>query len=69
MQLNDAKQSRAVRPWASLGRDRSGASAIEYSLIAALIGLAIVVAASFLGVNVHDMFMMFGTLDAWNAQP
>jgi len=65
MQPIARKDVRALRPLAGFWHERSGATAIEYSLIAALIGLAIVIAAGLLGVNLHDAFMMFGTLDAW----
>ncbi len=36
--------------------DESGATAIEYSLLAALIGVAIISAASTLGTNVSNTF-------------
>jgi Flp pilus assembly pilin Flp len=69
MQLDDRKGISAKRFLAGLLRDRSAATAIEYSLLAALIGLAIVIAAGLLGVSLHDLYLMFGNLDAWNAQP
>jgi pilus assembly protein Flp/PilA len=69
MELKDRKDARASRSWAGLWRERSGATAIEYSLIAALIALAIIIGVGMLGLSVHDMFMMFGTLDVWNTQP
>lgn len=41
---------------ARFAKDESGATAIEYGLIAALIGLAIVVGATTLGNNLSDQF-------------
>lgn len=41
---------------ARLGKDRSGATAIEYGLIAALIGIAIVAGASALGDTLEGLF-------------
>jgi|CXWK01.1.fsa_nt_gi pilus assembly protein Flp/PilA len=40
--------------------DESGATAIEYSLIAALIGLAIMVGASSLGNEISNLFNYVG---------
>jgi len=37
-------------------KDESGATAIEYGLIAALIGLAIVIGAGALGNSINDQF-------------
>ena len=45
-------------------RDESGASAIEYGLIAGLIGLALITVISQLGGNLSTMF---GTLSAFFA--
>lgn len=42
-------------------KDESGATAIEYGLIAALIALAIVTAAGTLGDNLGTMFENIGT--------
>lgn len=45
-------------------KDESGATAIEYGLIAALIALAIVVGASALGNSISDLFnRISGELD------
>ncbi|SFI84040.1 Flp family type IVb pilin [Aerobium aerolatum] len=41
---------------ARFAKDESGATAIEYGLIAALIGLAIVVGAGALGNGLNDQF-------------
>ncbi|VAW46975.1 Flp pilus assembly protein, pilin Flp [hydrothermal vent metagenome] len=44
--------------------DESGATAIEYGLIAALIGVGIIVAATALGGSLTDLFdNIAGTLD------
>ena len=45
-----------VRLLCRLGKNRSGATAIEYSLIAAGIALAIVATVQALGTNVQGMF-------------
>jgi len=37
-------------------RDESGASAVEYGLIVALIAVVIIIAVTALGVNLGDMF-------------
>ena len=42
--------------FARFAQDESGATAIEYGLIAALISVAIITAASFLGGNLGDLF-------------
>ncbi len=42
--------------FARFAQDESGATAIEYGLIAALISVAIITAASLLGGNLSDMF-------------
>lgn len=39
------------------GQDESGATAIEYGLLAALIGVAIVGGAAALGTNLNDGFV------------
>ncbi|SDA83443.1 Flp family type IVb pilin [Mesorhizobium qingshengii] len=41
-------------------KDESGATAIEYGLIAALIALAIIVGAGALGNAINDKFMKIG---------
>jgi pilus assembly protein Flp/PilA len=41
--------------------DESGVTAIEYGLIAALVGVGIIVGASFLGVELNDLFNDIGT--------
>ena len=47
---------RLARFAAPLGRDRRGATAIEYALIAALIGTAIVVGVTQVGVSLQTLF-------------
>ena len=42
-------------------RDESGATAIEYGLIAALIGCGIIVAATQLGTDLSTLFTNIGT--------
>jgi pilus assembly protein Flp/PilA len=42
--------------FARFAQDESGATAIEYGLIAALISVAIITAASLLGGNLSNMF-------------
>ncbi len=42
-------------------RDESGATAIEYGLIAALIALAIMVGAGALGNSINNQFMAIGS--------
>ena len=46
---------------ARFAQHESGATAIEYGLIAALIGLAIVAGATTLGANLGAMFNNIGT--------
>jgi len=48
-------------------KDESGATAIEYGLIAALIGVGIVGGASFLGESLNDKFK--DASDAMNNAP
>jgi pilus assembly protein Flp/PilA len=45
-----------MRKFASLLRDESGATAIEYGLIAALIAVAIITAVSTVGKNLNTTF-------------
>lgn len=45
-----------LRLLARLGKDRSGATAIEYSILAAGIALAIIATVQGLGTNVNAMF-------------
>ena len=45
-----------VRRLCRLGKDRSGATAIEYSIVAAGLALAIATAVQALGTNVQGMF-------------
>jgi pilus assembly protein Flp/PilA len=40
----------------SIERDESGATAVEYALMAALIALVIVAAVTALGLNLSDLF-------------
>jgi pilus assembly protein Flp/PilA len=40
----------------ALGRDKKGATAIEYGLIAALIAIAIIAGATALGTSLNDIF-------------
>ena len=42
--------------FARFAQDESGATAIEYGLIAALIAVAIITAASLLGTNLSNLF-------------
>ncbi|MHA6689896.1 Flp family type IVb pilin [Devosia sp. A449] len=42
--------------FARFAKDESGATAIEYGLIAALISVGIILAASALGTNLGDLF-------------
>lgn len=46
---------------AKFAKDESGATAIEYGLIAALIAVAIIAAATFLGGSLGNMFNSIGT--------
>jgi pilus assembly protein Flp/PilA len=41
---------------AAMGRTERGASAVEYGLLVALIAIAIIVAVTFLGGNLKDIF-------------
>lgn len=41
-------------------RDESGVTAIEYGLIAALVGVAIIVGAGFLGTQLNTVFQKVG---------
>ncbi len=45
----------------SFARDESGATAIEYALIAALIAVVIIGAVTTLGTNIRDAFTTVGT--------
>ena len=47
-------------------RDESGATAIEYGLIAALISITIIAAANAIGTNVKTKFDLVKTCSAWN---
>ena len=63
------KAERETEPrsaFARLGRDRNATTAIEYALIASVISLAIIAGALLLGGSLEDLFMMFGTVPAWN---
>jgi pilus assembly protein Flp/PilA len=42
-------------------RNESGATAVEYGLIAALIGVVIITGATFLGKALNDKFQTIGT--------
>ncbi len=44
------------RMLAKFAKDESGATAIEYGLIATLIGIAIILGASALGTKLNDVF-------------
>lgn len=46
--------------FARFAKDESGATAIEYGLIAALIGLAIVTGATLLGTEIGNLFTRIG---------
>ena len=52
----------------SFARDESGATAIEYALIAALIAVGIIIAATNVGTEISNLF---GTVETelQNAQP
>lgn len=54
------------RRFAAFLRDESGATAIEYGLLAALVGVAIIVAVSELGVTLGDLYG--GVKDKVNAK-
>ena len=45
----------------SLRQDHRGVTAMEYALIAALIGLVIAIALTTLGVNMNSVFTKLGT--------
>ena len=45
--------------FADLLRDRSGATAIEYTLIASIISIGVVVGAGVLGTSVKDLYTSF----------
>jgi pilus assembly protein Flp/PilA len=48
----------------AFAKDESGATAIEYGLIAALVGVAIIASAQALGTSLNDLFTAIsGTLD------
>lgn len=53
--------------FARFAKDESGATAIEYGLIAALISIAIIAATTTLGRNISDVFKTIA--DATNASP
>ncbi len=65
MQLKDGKAAQDAGSSVGFWRDRRAATAIEYSLLAALIAVAIVVAAGLLGANLHELYLSFGNLEAW----
>jgi len=45
----------------AFAKDESGATAIEYGLIAALVGVGIIVGAGVLGTNLNTLFDNIGT--------
>lgn len=45
-----------IAQWRTLSQDESGATAIEYGLLASLIALAIVVGATALGSGLNSLF-------------
>ena len=49
--------SRTMRQLRLFLHDRSGATAVEYGLIAALLGLAIIAGATLIGQSVNNMFV------------
>ncbi len=54
-----------IRKFRNLLKDKSGATAIEYGLIAALVSVAAVVALQNLGTSLNSMFgVVSGHLDA-----
>ena len=50
-------------------KDESGATAIEYGLIAALIAIAIIIGATALGVSLNDLFVRLGACMAAPGTP
>lgn len=56
MTTNDLWRYKMSKLLARFAKDESGATAIEYGLIAALIGLAIVIGAGALGNSINDQF-------------
>jgi pilus assembly protein Flp/PilA len=54
--LNDVKWSLGMNIFARFAQDESGATAIEYGLIAALISVGIILAATALGGSLGDLF-------------
>lgn len=51
-----------MRIWGRVLRDRSGATAIEYGLIAGLIAVAAIVSMRLLGINLADTFWTLANL-------
>ena len=49
-----------MKPLRGLLRDDNGATAIEYGLIAALIGVVIIAAVTLVGTNLTSMFTTVG---------
>ena len=59
--LDDVKWSLGMNIFARFAQDESGATAIEYGLIAALISVGIIVAATTLGGNLGSVFNNIAT--------
>lgn len=51
-----------MRNWGRVLRDKSGATAIEYGLIAGLIAIAAIVSLQVLGINLADTFWTLANL-------
>lgn len=66
MKANDGKAPNVAKALAVFANAKAGASAIEYTLLMALVALVIVVGAGLLGASLYDAFLMFGTLPAWD---
>lgn len=55
--------------FSKLARDESGATAIEYGLIAALVSVALIAGANSLGTSLNDTFDNLGTTLSENNTP
>ncbi|GGC69001.1 hypothetical protein GCM10011504_53660 [Siccirubricoccus deserti] len=51
-----------LRPWLTLSSDRRAASAMEYALMAALIGVCVVAAVGTLGSSLSEKFTEIATM-------
>jgi pilus assembly protein Flp/PilA len=59
--MTRARSLEDMKIFARFAKDESGATAIEYGLIAALIAVGIIVAAGLLGNNLSTLFNEIGT--------